>query len=234
MVFNDSHPIRATITIIWKKKYSDLKKEFENKLKSNCDLYEQENKKKELLKWITPSTDFYDKFDIIGELKSHTPKPSYIIKEKLDTNRTSFDLFNDREHIREAVKFIKKLLKITIRENKETNLIITSKAYNWTEVYLINSVNFQKPSFSSILSENIPILIGWIIFPVIKIVNIYSNTEKNLSSTNLNNLDVANALQKIVMDVNKFEVWTSIGVILLLFFAISIIKWSKNKNVIRF
>ncbi|MFX1589216.1 MAG: hypothetical protein ACFFC1_13765, partial [Promethearchaeota archaeon] len=231
---NDSHPIRATITIIWEKKYAGLKKEFENKLKSNCDLSNQTDKKGELLKLTNTSEEFYDKFDIVGELKSHTAKPSYIIKEKLDVNRTSFDLFNDREHIREAVKFIKKILKKTIKDNKEHRLIFPSKTYNWTEVYSINSVNFQRSSFKSILSENSPLLFGWFLIPITKIINIYINTEKNLSSVNLDSVGLATAIQKMIMDTNKSEIWISMVSIVSLFLVVSFIKWRQNRNVIRF
>lgn len=233
MVFNDSHPIRATITIIWKKKYIDLKKEFENKLKHNCDLSSQKKKKEEILKLVTPSLEFFDKYDIIGELKSHTSKPSYIIKEKLDRTRTSFDLFNDVEHIKGAVKFVRELLKKTIRETKKYSLVITSNAYSWTKIYSLNNVNFKTYSFPQTLIKNLPLLLGWFILPLTKISNSYYNIENNI---NLNDLDlsVGRSISTALGNLNQIEITASILIILVIYLLISVINWRQKQNVIRF
>lgn len=230
MVFNDSHPIRATITIIWKEKYKSLKQNFDNKLKSNCDIYSQENKRKELLKLITPTTEFYDKFDIIGELKSHNPKCSYIIKEQLDDLRTSFDLFNDKDNIKSTVKFVKDLLRKTIAENNDFRLIFTSKAYNWATVYSLNSVSFQKQSFGGCLLENLPILLGWILIPAIKVGNVYFSSTNNL---NIKNISLGEAIGEALGSINKTEMAISLLLIAFFYFLVSIIKWRQKQHGIR-
>jgi len=230
MVFNDSHPIRATITIIWKEKYKQLKEDFENKLRSNCEIYSQENKRKEHLKLITSNTEFYDKFDIIGVLRGDTPKCSYIIKEDLDELRTSLDLFNDKEHIKSSVNFVKKLIKKTIKDSKDFKIVFPLKAYSWTEVYSLNSVIFQKQSFGSVLLENLPVLLGWTLVPAIKIGNIYFGSANNIK---MNNFTLLGSIGQAFGSINKTEMLASLLFIGIIYLGISTIKWRKSKNEIR-
>lgn len=230
MVFNDSHPIRATITIIWKDKYKILKQDFENKLKSNCEIYSEENKRKELLKLITPTNEFYEKFDIIGELKSHNPKYSYIIKEQLDELRTSLDLFNDKENIMSTVKFIRDLLKKTIRESRKFKLFFSYKAYKWIEVYSVNSINFQARSFGRCLLDNLSLLLGWILLPAIKVGNVYFGNTNNL---NTNNLTLIEAVGEALGNITQTEMITSLFLITFFYFLVSLINWRQTQHDIR-
>jgi hypothetical protein len=232
MAFNESHPIRATIKILWKEKYKQLKQDYENKLKSNCEIYQNENRKKEVLKHITNSYDFYDKYDVIGEIKCNTPKSSYIIKEQLDPLRTSFDLFNDKEHIKEAVKFVKNLLKETIRENRSGLKPFSS--YKFSVVYSLNNVPFQTPTFKSLLLRNIPILLGWFLVPITQIADIYFNNKININTSDLSKVDLPTAIQITVSNINKIQIVVSFIIIIAIYLIATYSEWRQKQNVIRF
>jgi len=228
-MLNESHPIRATVTIIWKEKYKVLKTEFENKLRNNCEIY-QDPQRKEVLKLLGIEGEFYDRYDLVGKIGT-TSQFSYIIKERIDDDtRTSFDLFNNKEHIKEHVEFIRKTLRKTIWEHKGQIIIIKNRVYKWSEYFSINNINFNKIIFRAAMKDNLILLLGWFIAPITKIGCYYANTTNNLY--NQNN-DIVGATEYLVSKTTTTEIVVSLAVIALIFFVASLVEWRKKKHVIR-
>lgn len=232
MTFNESHPIRATITIIYKKKYKKIKEEFENKLRNNCNLYTADRERKGILKLMGLSDEFYEKYDIIGKIGT-TAQFSYIIKENIgDALRTSFDIFNNKDHIKKHIQFIKDLLKKTINENKNYALIIRQRAYKLKLHYSINNVNFTSISFGKIMLHNLPLLLGWFITPINRIINEFCKTQNDINIQN--SIDIGNRFYLAISKITLSEVIITAIFIIFIYFIISLINWGANRNVIKF
>ncbi|MCK5042410.1 MAG: hypothetical protein KAR51_00130 [Candidatus Aenigmarchaeota archaeon] len=232
MVYNESHPIRATITIIWKNK--KLKEEFDDVLKNHCDIYSEGRKKKEIFKLATNSMEFYTKYDIIGQLKSVTPKASYILKENLEPLRTSIDMFNDKDNIKESVKFVQKLLIKVIRDKHFFYNFCKWTIYDrLTVVYSLNGISFRNPSFYKMCVENLPVLLGWFILPLSKIVNIYFKTDNDLNKITQNSIGIVKSIENELISINKVEIIVSMLVIIFIYSLVIYIKWRQKRNVIR-
>jgi len=234
MAFNESHPIRAKITLNWKSKYKPLKRKFENNLRNNCEIYSDVRHKNAILKLMNIESEFFGNYDLVGKI-GHTAQFSYIIMETIgDDTRTSFDLFNNKDHIKEHVKFIKKILIKTIKENKKFDLIMWFNCCKWKEFFSISTVNFNKLGLVDSMKETTPLLLAWFIAPITKFLIIYLNTKNNLSNGNLtNHVGITNSIQATISQTTLTDVAISIFAIVVIFFIVSLVRWGLKENVIK-
>jgi hypothetical protein len=231
MLRNDTHPIRATITIIWKKKYKQLKKSFEKNLEGNIKFPSSVAKKKEILRLAGEiNNEFLDKYSV-GEFRSKTAHDSYIIRENLgDQSRTSIDIFNCADNIKLEVKHIIQLLKNTIKNDKKC-FFVRFKYYSISIHYSINSLQFKKITLGRVFVENIPLLLGWFIAPIITVIN---SDNKNINTLDILNNYEGGALSKLIDNFSLNAFIVSILIIMIIYISVSLMKYFwENKNEIR-
>lgn len=234
MSLNESHPIRATVTIIWKRKYVRVKTKFENQLRDNCEIFPPGSRRRATLELVGVTSEFDDTCDIVGQT-GRTGQFSYIIKDTFsDATHTSFDLFNNKEHILEQVKDVKKLLMKTIHESRMTNIFTKYRCCKLKTVFTINKIIFRKPNFGSSMKDSLPFLFGWLIFPLIKLISMHSKTANVLYGVNLNNNEtIINNINTTISQTSSTEIIISLIVIVIIFFVVSFIKWRQSQNVVK-
>ena len=234
MELKESPKVRVKITIKWIKKYKELKNEFEINLKNNCKLYTGREKDR-ILEWFGIEKEFFNAFDIVGKF-GNTTKQSYILKEKIsDPLTTSVIMFNEKDHLKEHIKYMKKFLEKVVNEHRSCRYVLRhKKIYSWEQYQSISDVNFSVLTFSQVMYSSLPILFGWLILPITKILNICFNTEKYFNQSDLGSISLAEALQIIATNITKTDVIITFIIIPAIFFAVCIVKWRQKQNVIRF
>lgn len=229
MIRNESHPIRATITIIWVDKYKHLKREFENIFENNLYIPSKLPEKKEILRMAGEINDEFLNDYCVGTFSSKTAHDSYIIKEGLgDQHRSSIDIFNGEDHVKSHVRHIREILNKTIRESKKGRSM-PSRCYKMNVEYSLNGLQFHRLSMGNSFKNNLPLLLGWFIAPIITVLN---SSPKNINTGNALNND-GGAILRLVNNFSLASFITSLIIIAMIYIVISLIKYWSNENAIR-
>lgn len=144
-------------------------------------------------------------------------------------------MFNEKDHLKQHIKSIRNLLKKFVNEHKKCKFVMMhKKVYSWVQYPSISGVNFQTLTFSEVMYSYLPLLLGWLIIPITKILNIYSRNENYINPNSLVSLSIAEAVQIATTNITRTDVITTIIIIPVIFFTVCYIKWRQKQNVIRF